>query len=388
MALNELKGFGSIRFYLATLADWNASTKILSVNEWAFISDMPGAFKIGQATSSLQKTGPVFSALSLQYAGGASFTTGITAHSGGGQGSATQLASQINEVTVVAASGDSVKLPAAIAGKITTILNTGAQALAVFPATGDSINSLAVNLSVYIAPGVTKTFIGQDTTVWRENVGPASVNRTASAINATATATAAQVGTGDITSTSAAGTSITLPTATLMAAYLGAAQGTSFDFIVDNTGGANIVTLILGAGMTQPQVDSGALTVPVGGVGYFKLVFSSTTAAVLLRLSNSTSVRWYSPIASQQALSGAGAINLTSYLTAVTTTGANALTLANSGVTGQVKKVLLAVDGGDGTLSLTGFTSIVLNDAGDYVILQWNGSAWICIENSGCVITP
>ena len=53
---------------------------------------------------------------------------------------------------------------------------------------------------------------------------------TLSAINSTATATAAQVAGGTITSTSAAATSITLPTATLLATQLNATQGTSFIF--------------------------------------------------------------------------------------------------------------------------------------------------------------
>jgi len=55
------------------------------------------------------------------------------------------------------------------------------------------------------------------------------------AINATATATAAQVITGYITSTSAAATVITLPTGTLLGAALSATAGTVMDLYVDNT---------------------------------------------------------------------------------------------------------------------------------------------------------
>ena len=87
--------------------------------------------------------------------------------------------------------------------------------------------------------------------------------------------------------------------------------------------------------------------------------------------------------AAQQALSGAGAINVTSYYTAVTTTGANALTLANGTFPGQLKKVQLIVDGGDGTLtptSLTGGTTITFADAGDYALLLWDGDSWIPVE--------
>ena len=87
--------------------------------------------------------------------------------------------------------------------------------------------------------------------------------------------------------------------------------------------------------------------------------------------------------AAQQALSGAGAINVTSFYTAVTTTGANALTLANGTFPGQLKKVQLIVDGGDGTLtptSLTGGTTITFADAGDYALLLWDGDSWIPVE--------
>lgn len=95
------------------------------------------------------------------------------------------------------------------------------------------------------------------------------------------------------------------------------------------------------------------------------------------------------PAVAQQALSGAGAINVTTFHTAVTTTGANALTLANGTVIGQRKKITLVVDGGDGTLtptSLSGGTTITFNDAGDYVELIWNGTAWVVIQNSGTTI--
>lgn len=90
----------------------------------------------------------------------------------------------------------------------------------------------------------------------------------------------------------------------------------------------------------------------------------------------------------QQALSGAGAINLTSYYTAWTTTGANAGTLGLGTTRGQLKKITLVVDGGDGTLTTT-FSSgstITFNDAGDYVLLMWIGSQWVVLENSGCTI--
>lgn len=90
------------------------------------------------------------------------------------------------------------------------------------------------------------------------------------------------------------------------------------------------------------------------------------------------------PTGAQQSLSGAGAVNVTSYMTKITTTGANALTLANGVRAGQLKKILMVVDGGDGTLtptSLSGATTITFNDAGDFVVLLWNGAAWVVVES-------
>lgn len=113
--------------------------------------------------------------------------------------------------------------------------------------------------------------------------------RTAVAANITQVLTAAPLSNGLITSTSAATVSLTLPTATLLATQLGAARGTTFEFIVDNSLGANIVTVVVGAGITVPGTivitGSATLTVAVGEVGVFKLVFVSTTAAKLFRTS-------------------------------------------------------------------------------------------------------
>ncbi len=115
---------------------------------------------------------------------------------------------------------------------------------------------------------------------------------TPAAINATATATALQVATGYITSTSAAATTITLPTGTLLGAQLGATQGTVFDLFIDNTAGADTVTIavatngILSALATAVGASAGLLTVPSGVTGQacFRLMFSSATAYTFTRI--------------------------------------------------------------------------------------------------------
>lgn len=117
------------------------------------------------------------------------------------------------------------------------------------------------------------------------------VTITNNAINATATATAAQVATGYITSTSAAATTITLPTGTLLGGFLGATRGTSFDLYIDNTAGASTVTIavavngILSTAAADTAGSFGDLTVASGvtGIGRYTIMFSSPTAYVFTR---------------------------------------------------------------------------------------------------------
>lgn len=103
------------------------------------------------------------------------------------------------------------------------------------------------------------------------------------------------------------------------------------------------------------------------------------------------------PTAAPQSLSGAGAVNVTSYFTAVTTTGANALTLAAGTVKGQMKKIQLTVDAGDGTLTIANPVSaatdtIVFSNIGDTAELIWDGTAWAHIalynEATAAITTP
>ena len=114
---------------------------------------------------------------------------------------------------------------------------------------------------------------------------------TTAAINATAVATAAQVATGYITSTSAAATAITLPTGTLLGTALGAVKGTVMDLFVDNTGGVSTVTIVVATNgiLSSAAADTpgsfGDLTIAAGATGLacFRIMFSSATAYVFTR---------------------------------------------------------------------------------------------------------
>ena len=90
-----------------------------------------------------------------------------------------------------------------------------------------------------------------------------------------------------------------------------------------------------------------------------------------------------------QQLSGAGAVDTTNLVTEITTTGADALTLANGSV-GQIKIITMVVDGGDGTLTpttLAGGSTITFNDVGDGVVLVYGETAgWVVVGSNGVTI--
>lgn len=93
-------------------------------------------------------------------------------------------------------------------------------------------------------------------------------------------------------------------------------------------------------------------------------------------------------IATNQALSGAGAVNITDMLTSLTTTGASqALTLAN-GTLGQIKIISHVVDGGSAVLTPTtkiGFSTITFTAVGDSAMLIYTAAGWDIVALNGAV---
>ena len=139
----------------------------------------------------------------------------------------------------------------------------------------------------------TNGFIGALTGNVTGSTAVGIVTHTPVSVNATATATAAQVATGYIKSTSAAPVTLTLPTGTLLGAALGAVQGTILDLYIDNTAGASTVTvavatngILSAAAAAGAAAGAGLLTVPSGvtGQGCFRLMFSSATAYTFTRI--------------------------------------------------------------------------------------------------------
>ncbi len=100
-----------------------------------------------------------------------SVANALTAHSGGGQGSALALTRQISRVTTVAAGGDSVLLPAAVAGRVVTVINAAAaNAMDVFPASGEVINALPANTALSVVANTTAIFFCAVAGTWNSVV--------------------------------------------------------------------------------------------------------------------------------------------------------------------------------------------------------------------------
>ena len=92
--------------------------------------------------------------------------------------------------------------------------------------------------------------------------------------------------------------------------------------------------------------------------------------------------------AASQVLAGDGAVDLITTVTKFTSSGANALTLAD-GEDGQMK-VIVSVAAGAGVLTPAtplGFTTLTFNNAGDTVTLIFNiGIGWAVLSSKGTVI--
>jgi len=89
-----------------------------------------------------------------------------------------------------------------------------------------------------------------------------------------------------------------------------------------------------------------------------------------------------------QTLTGPGAVDVTSAITWIVTTGADALTLAD-GVEGQTKYIVMKTDGGNGTLTPSNFaqgTTITFDAVGDSVSLLFTNAGWHVMGGHGYAI--
>lgn len=123
------------------------------------------------------------------------------------------------------------------------------------------------------------------------------------------------------------------------------------------------------------------------------ILLSGTDGAVVVQITNIlgvVTVQASANTGAAQALSGPGAIDITSRSTDVTSTGTDALTIAD-GAIGQLKNITLVVDGGTATLTpanALGYSTIAFADAGDSVQLEFKSGGWALIGQGGLGTGP
>ena len=81
---------------------------------------------------------------------------------------------------------------------------------------------------------------------------------------------------------------------------------------------------------------------------------------------------------SVENITGGGAISLTTGVSFITTTGTEAYTLAD-GVEGQLKIIIMKVDGGNATITpdnLVGFTAVRFTDVDNSVMFLYGSTGW------------
>lgn len=197
-------------------------------------------------------------------------------------------------------------------------------------------------------------------------------------------------GTGVTTSTGS-GNAVLSVAPTLVAPVLGVATATSI----------NKVSLTAPAtGATLTLADNKTFTVnhslTLAGTDSTTMTFPSTSATIARTDAAQTFTGNQTVngavIGNVQALSGAGAVDVTSFATAFTSTATgNALTLAN-GTVGQIKTIAYVAEaaGADtGILTPTtrvGYSTITFTNVGDSVTLQYFTQGWAVIGVRGATV--
>jgi hypothetical protein len=206
----------------------------------------------------------------------------------------------------------------------------------------------------------------------------------------TGTLSVARGGTGVTTSTGT-GNVVLSTSPTLTTPIIGAATATTINRVTF-TAPATAATLTIAD--TKTFTVNHSLT--LAGTDSTTMTFPSTSASIARTdaAQTFTGTQTFSGpiVGGAQALSGAGAVNITQLTTKFTSTATgNALTLAD-GVEGQIKVIVYVAEaaGGDtGILTPTNLgagTTITFNAIGDACILQFLGTDWWAVSLRGAVL--
>lgn len=137
----------------------SGSLKTLNIGT-AGVSGSTTTINIGSAVSGATST-TTLNGLVIDSISAAVSAAGAT------QATATALVANINNVTVVAAAADGVRLPTAVAGMRILVRNSDAlDTLKIYPATGGQINALGANVASTLVAGLTVELMATTATQW------------------------------------------------------------------------------------------------------------------------------------------------------------------------------------------------------------------------------
>lgn len=145
-----------------------------------------------------------------------SFTDNLSANSGGVQSGATAITTVMARFTTVGGAGFSAVLPTAAAGLYITVINAGANTLAIFPAGSDQINTLPASAAFQLQPGGVCTFFTTVTSKWHTIASQNATIAGATPSAPSGTTSTTQVMTGAIASLTPNATTRALVTVTGM----------------------------------------------------------------------------------------------------------------------------------------------------------------------------
>ena len=184
--------------------------------------------------------------LSTPALSGETFSTSATVTAGTNAQGQGALTSDYNVITTAAANPSGITLPTATIGRKIVIVNKGANALAIYPASGGTIDALSANASITLTSGGVMEFNASSTTQWYSTYNMY---------------TSATVSSG-VTSVSAGATGLTPSSATTGAVTLGG----TLNVVNGGTG----VTTSTGSGSvvlsTSPTLVTPVLGTPASGV--------------------------------------------------------------------------------------------------------------------------
>lgn len=260
-------------------------------------------------------------------------------------------------------------------------VSTGANAADVFPFVQSGATKQISYANIFTNATLTAPILGTPASGTLTNcVGLPLISGT------TGTLTVARGGTG-ATSATGTGSVVLASSPTLVTPTLGIATATSINNIAITpvaTGStftlADNKTFVVSNSITLAGTDSRTYTFPTTSADIARTDAAQTFSGT--QTFNGATVQ------SVQSITNAGAVSLTTYTTAITTTLASALTLAD-GAIGQIKYLAMVSDGGDATLTpanLANYTTVTFNDVGDSCVIQFLGTKWWIISNNGCTL--